>query len=233
MTASTAMQARPQPARLPAAVIFDMDGLMLDTEPLAARAWTDAARALGVGFDDAIAPRLVGRNFTDCRRLISEHHGEAYPIDALMSGWHSAYDAIVAREGVVIKPGLIELIDWIEARALRKAVATSTRRSRALTKLRDTGLLHRFSVIVGGDEVVQGKPAPDIFIQAAARIGTDPAQCMALEDSAPGVRAASAAGMQTIMIPELELCVGADLPQHVTVMRSLHDVRLYLETLAA
>jgi beta-phosphoglucomutase-like phosphatase (HAD superfamily) len=128
----------------PAAVIFDMDGLMLDTEPLAAQAWIDAARELGIDFDHAVTVRLIGLNFADCRTLIRAHHGDDYPVEALMRAWGSAYDAIVEREGIVIKPGLLELMAWLEAEDVRKAVATSTRRARAESKLIHAGLFEHF-----------------------------------------------------------------------------------------
>ena len=164
---------------LPVAVIFDMDGLMLDTEPLAARAWDDAARSAGIPFDAAVTPLLVGRTFADCRTLIHAHHGGGdYPVDLLMQQWHGAYDARVEREGLVLKTGLVELLDWLEARAIPRAVATSTRRARARHKLERTGLWPRFAALVGGDEVARGKPAPDIFLKAAqhldARAGAVP-----------------------------------------------------------
>jgi HAD superfamily hydrolase (TIGR01509 family) len=218
---------------LPQAVIFDMDGLMLDTEPLAARAWLEAARHMGISFDDAISPRLIGRNFADCRMLISTHHGESYPTDALMRRWHVAYDAIVAREGIALKPGLLELLSWLESREIRKAVATSTRRSRAIAKLLHTSLLDRFATLVGGDEVQRGKPEPDIFLEAAARIHAAPAECVVLEDSVPGVRAAVAGGMHTIMVPDTPAPADAGLPDGVMVMHSLHDVRAHFAALAA
>jgi HAD superfamily hydrolase (TIGR01509 family) len=215
----------------PHAVIFDMDGLMLDTEPLAARAWTEAARTVGVDFDDAVTLRLVGRTFTDCRTLIAEHHGAAYPVDALMRAWHDAYDAIIERDGLVLKPGLIELLDWLEAERVPKAVATSTRRARACAKLQKTALLPRFAALVGGDEVAQGKPAPDIFLAAATRLGQRPADCLVLEDSAPGYEAARRAGMAAIVVPDLHANPCAD-DASAMVMRTLHEVRAHLASLA-
>jgi HAD superfamily hydrolase (TIGR01509 family) len=187
----------------PHAVIFDMDGLMLDTERLAPMAWADAVRMVGVDFDMALLPAMIGRNYADCNALIVAHHGADYPADDLMSAWRVAYDAIVERDGIELKPGLVDLLDWLERENVAKAVATSTRRSRAADKLAQTGLLDRFAALVGGDEIAHGKPAPDIFLLAAQRLGRSPHDCLVLEDSEPGVRAALAAGMPTIMVPDL------------------------------
>ena len=215
----------------PAAVIFDMDGLMLDTEPLAARAWSDAAKEVGVDFDLAVTRQLIGRNFPDCRRLIQAHHGDAYPVDELMRAWHRAYDAIVERDGIVLKPGLPELLAWLEEAGIPKAVATSTRRARALAKLALTDLLRRFAALVGGDEIACGKPAPDIFLEAAARLGVAPAACAVLEDSEPGVNAAFAAGMMTMMVPDLSPPSAALLARAPLVFASLVEVRVHLAAL--
>ncbi len=218
----------PPRSRRPTAVIFDMDGLMLDTEPLAARAWIEAAQALGIAFDRTINDRLVGRSFTDCRTIIAEHHGADYPVDTLMQAWHGAYDDIVRREGIAFKPGLLELLGWLEAAAIPKAVATSTRRARAQAKLEQTGVLARFEALVGGDEVARGKPAPDIFLEAAARLAVAPAACVVLEDSEPGVRGALAAGMVPVMVPDL-LPPSASLQAiGLLVVATLHEVRAHL-----
>ena len=225
------MSPGPQPRR-PAAVIFDMDGLMLDTEPLAARAWVDAARDLGVAFDASINHRLIGRNFPDCRTIIGEHHGAGYPVDDLMGAWHGAYDAIVQREGIAFKPGLPELLDWLDEARIPKAVATSTRRARAQAKLELTGILERFAALVGGDEVARGKPAPDIFVEAARRLGVPPSACMVLEDSEPGMRGALAAGMTPVMVPDLLPPSPALLATAPLVVATLHEVRAHLAALA-
>jgi HAD superfamily hydrolase (TIGR01509 family) len=230
--ASPAMPPRaPRGRTRPIAVIFDMDGLMLDTEPLAARAWTDAAALLGIEFDHAVTPRLVGRSFPDCTALIRAHHGDGYPVDELMRAWHRAYDAIVEREGIVLKRGLVELLAWLEGENIPKAVATSTRRSRAQAKLVHTRLLERFAALVGGDEIARGKPAPDIFVEAAARLGSAPEDCVVLEDSEPGIRAALAAGMMPIMVPDLAPPSPALLAHAPLVLASLVDVQAHFAAL--
>ncbi len=219
--------------RRPAAVIFDMDGLMLDTERLAARAWGEAAATLDVDFDVALAHGMIGRNFADCAAMIRARYAVPYPVDALLARWHAAYDAIVLREGLALKPGVHELLDWLEGCAIPRAVATSTRRDRARAKLAQTALLPRFQELVGGDEVAFGKPAPDIYVEAARRLGTSTAMCVALEDSEPGVRAALAAGMMPIMVPDLIPPSADVVALDIVVLPTLHDVLAHLVALPA
>ena len=145
-----------------------------------------------------------------------------------MRAWHGAYDAIIEREGIALKPGLIELLGWLEDAAIPRAVATSTRRSRAQAKLVRTQLCERFAALVGGDEIARGKPAPDIYLEAAARLGVAPAACVALEDSEPGIRAALAAGMMPIMVPDLAPPSAALLAHALPVFASLAEVRAHL-----
>jgi HAD superfamily hydrolase (TIGR01509 family) len=225
------MTRAPQPLRRPHAVIFDMDGLMLDTERLAPRAWVEAAIALGVEFDLALTQPMVGRNFRDCASIITDRYGAAFPTADLMKAWHVAYDAIVAREGIALKAGLLALLDWLEGEDIPKAVATSTRRDRAQAELVQTGLLPRFTALVGGDEVVLGKPAPEIFLIAAHRLGQPAAGCIVLEDSEPGVRAALAAGMIPIMVPDLHPPSAELVALEPLMMASLAEVPARLASL--
>ena len=214
-------------------VIFDMDGLMLDTERLAPQAWHDAKEAIGVDFDMSLLDAMIGRNYQDCRTLILERHGATFPTDRLMDAWHVAYDAIVARDGIAIKHGLFDLLDWLEQAHIPKAVATSTRRSRAIEKLTGAGLATRFTALVGGDEIARGKPAPDIFLLAAERLGAEPASCLVLEDSAPGIRAALAAGMTPIMVPDQHDPAADILASGTLVLPSLAHVQAHLQRNAA
>ncbi len=189
--------------RWPEAVIFDMDGLMLDTEAPALRAWERAARGLGRDFDLTLCRQMIGRDFGDCVALIRARHGADYPVDELTRAWAADYDTIVAAEGIALKPGLVEILDLLDERGIATAVATSTRRERALAKLDRVGLTHRFAALVGGDEIAHGKPAPDIFLAAAARLGVPAGDCIVLEDSEPGIIGAAAAGMMPVMVPDL------------------------------
>lgn len=208
-----------------------MDGLMLDTERLALAAWREASAALGVPCDANVAQRMIGRNQADSVAIVRSHYGAAFPVEAVLARSAMAYEAIVAREGIALKPGLELLLDWLAAEGISAAVATSTRRARALAKLQRTGLLPRFTAIVGGDEVERGKPAPDIFLAAAERIAHAPAACVVLEDSEPGLRGAHAAGIAPIMVPDLHPPSPALLALRPLVLASLEQVRNHLATL--
>jgi HAD superfamily hydrolase (TIGR01509 family) len=184
------------------AVIFDMDGLMLDTERISLRVWRKAATDLGYVLDDGISERMVGLNATANRALLLGHFGDSFPFDALSRLAQSSYLECLEREGVPRKPGLIELLDFLRAREVPRAVATSTVNELARHKLAQAGVLEYFSVVVGGDEIAHGKPAPDIFLLAAARLHQHAADCAVLEDSGPGIRGAHAAGMVPILVPD-------------------------------
>lgn len=213
------------------AAVFDMDGLLLDSERIAARAWSEAARRLGVAFDADLALTLIGRNADDSRRILRARLPRDYPLDALFAACRVAWDEIAAREGVPVKPGVHALLDWIELRRWPRAVATSTRRERAHAALARAALIARFDAVVGGDEVVRGKPEPDIYREAARRLGVAADECVAFEDSEPGVRAAVAAGMQVFMVPDLAPAPSTVAALPIAIVASLDAARLRLEAL--
>jgi HAD superfamily hydrolase (TIGR01509 family) len=186
----------------PSAVIFDMDGLMLDTERISLRVWQQAAGELGYVLDARVAEAMIGRSAPANRVLLEAHFGPSFSYDALADLARARYLSVLAAEGVPRKPGLVELLEFLEARGVPRAVATSTARDLARHKLDRAGVGRYFDVVVGGDEVVDGKPAPDIFLLAADRLGQEPARCVVLEDSGPGIRAARSAGMVPILIPD-------------------------------
>jgi len=220
-----------RPLRRPQAVIFDMDGLLLDTESLAIRTWTDAVGTTGVEFDFALLPMMIGRNYRDSRAILLAHYGADYPAEKLTAACLAAFDAIIAREGISLKAGVVELLDWLETQNIPSAVATSTRGERARAQLLQQGLFARFATLVGGDEVAHGKPAPDIFVEAAFRLGVSVEHCVVLEDSEPGVRGAIAAGIAPIMVPDQHPPSAALLATEMLVLPSLVEVAAHLASL--
>lgn len=152
-------------AQRPHAVIFDMDGVLLDTESLGERTWAAAASSTGVEFDLALLPLMIGRNYRDCRAFLLQHYGDGYPVERLTTSCLAAFDAIVAREGIALKSGVIEILDWLAARGIPCAVATSTRRERAQAQLTQQRIYSRFATLVGGDEVAHASPRPIFFSQ--------------------------------------------------------------------
>ncbi|MCW1966815.1 MAG: HAD family phosphatase [Anaerolineae bacterium] len=185
------------------AIIFDMDGLMLDTERLSHRAFHRAFDEMGYALPYEDYLRLVGRNRPDTEQLLAEMYGPQFPVQAIYQRTNIHYAAAIA-QAVPVKSGLRPLLDWLTQNHIPIAVASSTERSGVEYKLRQANLRHYFPVIVGGNEVSQGKPKPDIFLTAAQRIQIAPHKCIVLEDSEPGIRAAHAANMLPIMIPDLK-----------------------------
>ena len=214
----------PRLQRRPAAVILDMDGLLLDTEPLAVKAWSEAAATHGVEFEDALARRMTGRNFADCAAIVRAHYASDYPVDAVLGAWHRAYDAVVERDGLRLKPGVPDLLAWLDLHRLPRVVATSTRRERARSKLEATGLWTRMHALVGGDEVQRGKPAPDIYLEAAKRAGAQLERCLILEDSETGMNGALNAGIAAIMVPDMHPPSASLIARRPLLAESLFEV---------
>jgi HAD superfamily hydrolase (TIGR01509 family) len=187
----------------PQLVIFDMDGTMLDTEPVSLAAMQHAGRKLGVNVTREIGESMMGKSIVWCRKILRENFGESFDIEQALT-LHKEYVQTYYKEnGVPTKPGLYELLDKLEALNIKKAVATSTGKTAATWKLQTTNIAHRFHTIIGGDEVENGKPAPDIFLKAAAALNTPPEHCIVLEDTEAGITGATAAKIRTIAIPDI------------------------------
>ena len=185
----------------PEAVVFDMDGLMLDSERAITDCMIRAARGAGHALPDSLWLEMVGSGEEACRLRLAGLLGEA-AADAMLAHADALYDEVVDA-GVPHRPGIVALLDWLQARAIPRAVATSTRRPLALRKLRIAGLLDRFHAVCTSSDVARPKPAPDVYLLAARRLEVAPERCLVLEDSAPGVRAALAAGMLPVQVPDL------------------------------
>lgn len=213
------------------AVIFDLDGLMVDSEPLARQAWERVAARYGHRLDDALYQRMVGRRLEDSSRIVREALQLSLPAAELARQKEEAWAEIRAA-GLPPMPGLMELHEEIARRGLPWGVATSSRRAYALEVLAQLGLAESCGAVAGGDEVAAGKPAPDLYLLAAKRLGVPPQSCLALEDSVPGAQAAAAAGMIVVAIPN-GYAAPNDFPFAQAVLSSLHEARELLDRLCS
>ena len=212
------------------AVLFDMDGLMLDTERLAHRAWTQAMQERGYQLETRHYVRLIGRTAADVGRILGEIFGDTMPYADIYTRRQALFDAEVAANGVAIKPGLLELLDFLEQHQIPKAVASSTNSAGVLLKLNHVGIAGRFASLVGGDQVERGKPAPDLFLEAARQLGFDPRDCLVLEDSEAGILAAHRAGMLPIMVPDMKQPDADTARIAYRIVPSLHEVIPLVDT---
>jgi HAD superfamily hydrolase (TIGR01509 family) len=185
------------------AVILDMDGLMVDTERLARVFWLRALEEFGARLTEKQYLRIVGRTAIDSSAILKEMLGADFPVEECRARMRELYYAEIAKNGIPVKLGLLELVDFLKAKSIGYAVATSTARDITLRKLAITGLAPHFNTIVAGDEVTNGKPHPEIFLKAASLLGAAPERVVVIEDSLNGIRAAHAAKMIPIMVPDL------------------------------
>jgi HAD superfamily hydrolase (TIGR01509 family) len=202
-----------------------MDGLMLDTERLYKRAWQQAASQLGYRLDDDFYLSLLGLTNPAGERALAAHFGPDFPVRAFRDRWAALWRDQVELAGIPVKPGLVELLDELASQQIPVAVATSTAHREATFSLRMAGLdLRAFAHVVTGEQVERSKPAPDIYLEAAARLGVDPPDCLAVEDSDAGVLSASAAGMLAVMVPDLKPPSAAARQAAFRILTSLHEV---------
>ena len=207
------------------AVIFDMDGTILDTESVFKTIVFEVCTELGFEMTDAVHGSMVGGSHEHTNKLLIESYGVSFP--------YALFDErcrFIMRErshgGVPVKPGAREFIGELRERGIPTAVATSSRQPHAQHHLSAAGLLDMFETIVTRDDVTHPKPHPEPYLTAARRLGVDPLNCLALEDSHSGVRAAHAAGMQTIMVPDLIHPNDDIRALGISIMESLNHVRL-------
>ena len=205
------------------AIIFDVDGLMVDSEPLSHQAWNDFLRPFGHQVNDEMVQQMIGFRADISTKFVRETFGLTLSVEEIISQRAAIYAQLQADVGVPPMPGLLALHELIAQRQIPWAVATSSPHHHAETILANLQLSPTRNAIAGGDEVAHGKPAPDIYLLAAERLGIAPQDCMALEDSGPGSRAAVAAGMLTIAIPNAQTKF-ADFSHVDYQFNSLHEV---------
>lgn len=211
------------------AVIFDMDGLILDTEKLLVRFWCQAANEAGFAMkkEHALNIRSLGRKFVI--PYLCEIFGSEFDYAKIRARRMELMNEHIKAHGLEKKPGIETLLNYLREKRIPAAIATATDYTRAESYLHQTGLLDYFSKIICASMVTNGKPEPDIYIYAAEQLGLKPSDCMALEDSPNGVRSASAAGCVTVMVPDLTAPDEELLPLIFDAADTLADVPAMIE----
>ena len=210
-------------------VLFDMDGLVLDSEVLFARFWREAARCFGFPMtqEQALGMRSLSKEAGQAQ-LIS-YFGPAASYSAIRAKRIEIMDAFVAEHGIRPKPGIHQLLDQLHARGIRSAITSSSPPERIREYLTPLDLYSRFDKICSGHDVPQGKPAPDIYLLGAAELGLSPSECLALEDSPAGILSAYRAGCLPVMIPDLDQPGEETLPLLYAKADSLSEIPSLLD----
>jgi HAD superfamily hydrolase (TIGR01509 family) len=218
--------------RAPKAVVFDMDGLLVDTEIVVFRAMQRAAANIGGEMPMPTFQRMVGLTHASSDLILLEHFGDGFDLDA----WSAAVSEHFREEmaaGIALKAGVVEILDRLDALKLPRAIATSSSLQAVRQSLGPHSLVDRFHALITRDVQTNGKPHPEPFLKAAEALRVDPADCLALEDSHNGVRAAAAAGMMTVMVPDMLDPTEEMHTLCVRIARDLHEVRGWLGERAA
>ena len=214
----------PRPIR---AVVFDMDGLLVDTETMIRKLVIELAPEFDATMPEHVFQRMIGLPNAESDAVARAHFGPDFPLEAysleLNRRVHAACEA-----GVPLKPGAVELLDHLDVRQAPRAIATSSSHGAVERTLGPSGILPRFHAVVAAGDYARGKPNPDPFLTAAERLGVAPEACLALEDSHNGIRAASASGMATIMVPDLLPATDEMRDLCLAIAASLHEVRALL-----
>jgi beta-phosphoglucomutase-like phosphatase (HAD superfamily) len=210
------------------AVVFDMDGLLVDTETVVFRAMQRAAAAIDGEMPFATFQRMVGLQHAASDLILIDHFGEGFDLDVWSAAVSEHFQAELGA-GIALKSGVLEILDLLDAVRMPRAIATSSSLAAVRQSLGPHGIVDRFSALITRDVQTHGKPHPEPFLKAAEALSVDPSDCLALEDSHNGVRAAAAAGMMTIMVPDMLDPTEEMQSLCIRIARDLHEVRDLLE----
>lgn len=212
-------------------VCFDMDGVLLDTETLGGVVMREAASLQGCAMTDAQWKALLGTNMASTKESLRAFFPGKIDPDRFIRDWCELMMVRIRREGLPFKPHAVEVLQHLRQREIRLALCTSNAAEVVAEYLRIAGWEHAFDQVITGEMIVNSKPAPDIYLRGAELLGLDPAECAGVEDSYNGVRAVRAAGMYSVMIPDILPWCEEVAPFTDTVLSSLRELEPLLERL--
>lgn len=210
-------------------VLFDMDGILLDTETIAWRIEKQVMQDNGYEVEENLKNKIMGANHTQIEKIMKNIYGEDFDFELFTQIKREKIQKELDEHGVPKKEGVDFLLQYLKENQYKIAVASSTRYNTVVRLLKAANIYSYFDAIIGGDVIEKSKPEPDIFLQAAKNIGILPKYCLAIEDSANGVKSASSAGCVTIMVPDL-IAPTKELESLANaVLSSLKEIPLFLE----
>lgn len=209
-------------------VIFDMDGVIFDSETLVLSSWKEVADRHGIKNVEEACHECLGTNSVVSKQIFLRHYGKDFPYDEYKAEMAEVFFSYASDGRLAKKPGVEELLMYLKENGFKVGLASSTQEATVRRQISEGGLLKYFDQIIGGDMVKRSKPEPDIFLEACKRLESEPERCYVIEDSYNGIRAARAAGMHPIMVPDLMEPTEEMRGLAEKIFESLYDVMEYL-----
>ena len=185
------------------AVVFDMDGILFDTESLFIKCWVKLADEFKLKDIESALKECIGTNEEKTKEILKSHYGESFDLAYYHKKVRALFQEHITTYGMPMKVGVHELLEYLKEEGYKIGLASSTKVESVKSELKSAGIEHYFEVIIGGDMVKESKPKPEIYLLACQELGVNPKETIAIEDSLNGIRAAHAAGMKPIMVPDL------------------------------
>ncbi len=210
-------------------IIFDMDGLMFDSEKISYRVWDEVLKKHGYEFDFCFFEKMIGSNLERIKDMCFKQFGNDFPFDDIKTERYQLTNDIIKQQGIPLKQGLLDLLDFLKTVNIKKAVATSSGRDRANMFLNSADITDYFDYILCGDEITKSKPNPEIFLKVAKKLNCNPSKTIVLEDSIAGIIAAYNGGMIPIMVPDMIKPDSSILGKIYRCFISLSEVKDFLQ----
>ena len=185
------------------AIVFDMDGVLIDTERVSSECWVEVAEEMKLGKLEEGIKGCVGLNRNDAGILMRRLYGEDFPFEEFRNNVHNRMQQSFREKGIPLKPGVKEILEYLTKSGYIVGLASSTSSKSVMEQMEKTGLKQYFQIMITGDMVEHSKPEPDIYLKACKELGVLPEEAIAIEDSPNGIRSAYRAGMKPVMVPDL------------------------------
>ncbi len=211
------------------AIIFDMDGVLIDSERIAFKCFQEVFKEHNYKIDEKFYLRLIGRNVKSIKIIMMKEYGPDFPFEIIYDKKVKMALEVTEKNGVIIKLGVHELLDYLNEKNYKIAVATSTKRERALQLLEEAKIKDKVNYVICGDQVENSKPDPEIFLKAAKGLKVNPEKCIVIEDSDAGITAAHAAKMIGIHVPDMKVLEADTMELAFKICENLIKVKEYLE----